>query len=378
MDGMLTGAYSQTLLALCAKLDDTNKQRMLAAGLALRIIKITFGTVAIALIFISFLWKVYHFSDVLIAIPIVAMIYITSEIAKASILSPIIANRDYFQYSLWITIEAANILIATSVSMMLFTALASTYLLGFVLAKVITTLLLILAKSRGYYLMNIDFDEVRRAEKEAFNHGWPISLMAPLGWAALYLDRYILAAVGGATLTGVYSAGVALASRPYTLTTSVLTSYFRPKLYRSGFGQATNSIRWSTQNTWIATAFAIGMFGTVTFYFLGGAIASMILGGKFRSDITFLLLFLCLAQTFTIMTHAIDNALLASGASTVLLRTQFVLLSTTMLLIPLISCFGARGAVIGRLAAEVVKFAWTFLVAYRLTDPRTPGSNVVV
>jgi O-antigen/teichoic acid export membrane protein len=128
--------------------------------------------------------------------------------------------------------------------------------------------------------------------------------------------------------------------------------------------------RWEVQIAWIATAFAIGIAGTIGLGLLGQDIANLALAREYRSGASLVMVIMGLAQTFSIMTHAADNAILSTGASAALLKAQAYLIVSTVLLIALsIVWFGVMGAVAGRAAAECLKFGATFWIARRLLKP---------
>lgn len=367
IDGILIMAFDQTLLSLCGQIGDRKEQRTVAAGLAFRLLRAVTGLTCIALLITFLLSRVFHWSSVVEVLPAIAFVYVASEILKTSMLSPLVANRQYFRYSVWTSVEAIVVFACIALALKFFGANVLVYIVSFVAGRTASTLLFFLGYFKGRYFTAIDLEPARRTQAKAFNYGWPVSLMAPLSWTAIYLDRYILSAVGGAALTGVYCAGVSLVSRPYALTSSMLTNYFRPRLYTSDSGSVDYALRRRIQTNWILSALILGASGAVAFAIVGGWLASVLLAKEYRADVTFLLTVLGLGYTFTIMTHAVDNAILSTGASARLLRTQVVLTVVPALAIPLaILALGARGAVLGRCFAESAKFTCTFFVACRL------------
>jgi hypothetical protein len=125
--------------------------------------------------------------------------------------------------------------------------------------------------------------------------------------------------------------------------------------------------QWRVQLSWIGTSFAVGIFGTLIFVFFGQVIASIALAREYRLGAPLIMALMGLAQTFAIMTHASDNAILSTGTSSLLLKTQIGLVVVTLLVIPLSTLwFGATGAAAGRTIAEMIKFSVTVNVARRL------------
>jgi hypothetical protein len=367
IDGVLIMAFNQTLLSLCGHLDDPEEQRSVSAGLAFRLLRVVNSSMLL-LLTIAALWcLLIQWNSIAIALPIIVAVYISSEVLKTSMLSPLIANRKYFRYSLWITGEAALQLAITTLGLKVFGPSVYVYLLSLVTSRILSTSTFFIAYFKGCYFKDVNTSAASRSEARALQYGWPVSLMAPLGWSATYLDRYILFAVGGAALAGVYSASVSLVARPFAMTTSVLTNYFRPQLYRSEVGSISTGIRWKVQTMWIVSALAIGLLGTVAYALLGTSLASLLLADEYRSNVTSLLVIVSLGQTFTIMTHAVDNGILSTGESATLLKTQLALIVVSLLLVPLGTLWlGGRGAALGRGIAECIKFGCSLAVAYRL------------
>jgi O-antigen/teichoic acid export membrane protein len=373
IDGLLIMAFNQTLLSLCGQIGDREGQRTVAAGLAYQLIRVGGAIGCIALLITLLLSVLFGWGSIIAALVATAFIYVVSELLKTSMLSPLVANRQYFRYSLWTSVEAAFVLISIASALKLFNGHVLVYLVSLVIGRTASTLLFFAIYFKGRYFCNIDLEMAKRTQVQALRYAWPVSLMAPLAWTATYLDRYILSAVGGAAITGVYSAGVSLVARPYALTSSVLTNYFRPRLYTSDAGSVSPTLRRRIQTQWIACALMIGTSGSIGFATGGAWVASLLLAPEYRTDVTFLLTVLGLSQTFTLMTHAVDNAILSTGASALLLKTQVPLAAVSSLLIPLaILLLGVRGAVIGRCVAESIKFTCTFLVASRCSPERQP------
>jgi O-antigen/teichoic acid export membrane protein len=250
--------------------------------------------------------------------------------------------------------------------LLLFTASAESYVLGFLLSRILSTAFFCMVYFRGRYFFGVEHLEAAKVSTTALSYGWPVSVMAPLGWISTYLDRYIVTAIVGAASTGSYTAVMGLVGRPYALVTSILTSYFLPQLY--GNNALHNGVsRWNIQWRWVVAAFVIGGIGTIGFVFLGNFIALIALAPEYRSGARQIMIFLGMAQTFSIMTHAIDNTVLSTGRSALLLKTQCFLVIVTLSLIPIsILWLGVVGAAVGRSLAELIKFSFTLILSYRL------------
>jgi O-antigen/teichoic acid export membrane protein len=366
LDGLVIMAFSQTLLSLCAQTADRDRQRQITAGLAFRMLRLVGAVSAIVLaiaIPIAGFWGDVEF---ILAVPILSFLYLASEIFKASMLSPLVVNREYLKYSTWCAGEAVIGLVITVIVLMLFTASAEGYVIGFLISRILSTVFFCGVYFRGSYFFNVDRMVAGSVVTTALSQGWPVSVLAPLNWIGNYIDRYIVTAIVGAANTGSYTAIMGLVGRPYGLTSSILTSYFRPQLYRHNIPDEDVS-RWNIQWRWVIVAFVIGSAGTVAFVLLGSFISSIVLAPEYRSGARQIMIFLGIAQTFTIMTHGLENAILSKGRSAALLKTQCGLVIITLSLIPIsILWLGVVGAAVGRSFAELIKFFITMLLSYRI------------
>lgn len=367
LDGLVTMAFNQTLVSLCAQMPDRDNERHVAVGLAFSLIRAVGLVSALALVVTVPLALAFGAGPLAAASPLLAFLYLTEEIAKTSMLAPLITAREYFRFSTWSATEALLGLVATAAFLIFFKSDTFFYLAGMLAGRALSTSLFLGVFFKGRYFAGVDRAAAQPYRDKAVGYGWPVSIMAPLGWSAVYLDRYVLTAAGGAAIVGVYTAVVGLIGRPFALTTSILTNFFRPQLFRAGTTHAGSESRRKVLLLWISSALAIGAFGTLCALVLGNVIASLTLASEYRAGARPIMVFMALAQTFAIMTHACDNAVLATGASSRLLKTQTFLVVATLTLIPLgIAWLGAIGAAMGRASAEGVKFAVTLYLAHRL------------
>jgi O-antigen/teichoic acid export membrane protein len=366
LDGVIVAALSQTLLSVCAQIDDKERQRQVAVGLAFRL----FRAMAIALTPLAALGiaAAAAFPDATPALaPGIALVYLAEEIAKTSMVSPLIARRDYPRFSLWSATEAVVALALTGLSLALARADWLGFLLGLIVARVLTTCAFFLAFFGGRYFHAIDLALAAPHVRAAVRYGAPVSAMAPIGWIGAYLDRYVIGATGGSASAGVYAAVAGLVGRPYAVTTAVLTNYFRPALFRERTTRAGMVERRRVEWRWIAVAATIGLFGAAGVGVFGGMASSLALARDYRDGAPAIMIVLSLSQTFTIMTHAADNAALSAGASARLLRIQVVLVVFALVAVPLGALrFGALGAAVGRLMSEAMKFGATLILSERL------------
>nr|WP_294551668.1 oligosaccharide flippase family protein [uncultured Rhodopila sp.] len=367
LDGLVTLAFNQTLLSLCAQILNRDSERHVAAGLAFSLVRSVGLIMALALVVMVPLAIVFGAGPLAAASPIIAFLYLTEEIAKTSMLAPLIAAREYFRFSTWSASEAMLGLVATSAFLYFFKADTFSYLAGMMVGRAASTSLFLCVFFQGRYFMGVDIVAALPFRDRAVSYGWPVSIMAPLGWSAVYLDRYVLTMTGGASVVGVYTAVVGLIGRPFALTGSILTNYFRPQLFRADMTDGEPGSRRKTLLLWIASALAIGAFGTLCALILGNFVVSLTLASEYHDGARPIMVFMALAQTFVMMTHACDNAVFSTGATSRLLKTQMSLVIVTLTLLPLgIMWSGALGAAMARASAEGIKFGVTLNLAYRL------------
>ena len=365
LDGLVTASLSQTLLSLCAGISDEESQRQVCVGLSMRA-QIAVLILAAPVLFITTIaCRICGWGAALALGEGAVILYLIEEIAKTSMLAPLIARRDYGRSSIWIAVEALVNLIVTAAFLLTFHADALTFLFGLLCARLLCTGSFWVWYFRGQYFRHLNLRISRPHVRRALTYGTPVSAMAPLGWISAYLDRYVVATRVGLDGAGVYAAASALVGRPYSVTTSALTNYFRPQLFHSG-GKA--------EREWLIAAAGIGALGVAAFALWGGFAARLALAEAYRGGATSLLAVLALAQTFVIVTHGLDNAILAAGAAAPLLKLQACLVVVSVLL-PTAGALlgGALGAALGRAAAELVKCGATAILSLRLSRRGSKG-----
>jgi O-antigen/teichoic acid export membrane protein len=366
-DGLIVMALNQTLLSVCARIDGVDRQRQVAVGLAFRLFRALALVLAPLAALALSLAAAFPIDTVFVFAPALALAYYAEELAKTSMLSPLVVRREYFRFSLWQATEAVVTLALTGLSLAFVRADAFGFLLGLIAARVFTTSLFLCVFFGGRYFVAVDLAAAKPHLATAVGYGAPVSAMAPVGWVGSYLDRYVISAFGGLASTGVYTAVAGLVGRPYGITTVILTNYFRPLLFQGCELQEGMRERRRVQWRWIVAAGVIGVSGAVAFSFLSGVISTLVLAREYRDGAPAIMIVLSLAQTFAIMTHAVDNAVLSTGASARLLRMQVWLVIVALILVPLWTLrFGALGAAIGRLLSEAVKFGATTMMSRRL------------
>ena len=92
LDGVVVMALNQTLLSICAEIDEPERRRQVSVGLSLR----AFGAVAVCLAPLAVAMPVagseFGLDALMRASPALALAYLGEEIAKTSMLAPLIAR----------------------------------------------------------------------------------------------------------------------------------------------------------------------------------------------------------------------------------------------------------------------------------------------
>lgn len=367
LDGLTVMALSQTMTALCSRLSVKKERRVLSSGLAVLAfaavgLLVVVGAVSIALV--SLFWPgLLH----LWWLPVVILVYLAVEFAKVSVQSLQVIEADYLRFSLWSAGEAAIGVAIICGMLVVWQPSWMAFLIAHVLSRLISCSLFTLLFTRDRHWRVVDLSVARKALAEALRYGAPVAAMAPLGWISTFLDRFIIASLLGTATTGVYVAATSLVSRPYALTTSILTNYFRPQLYAGATTEGGAPNR-AVAGRWLVAASIIGLAGSGALWLLGTPIVTLMLAADYRIGAVALMVGFGCAQTLSIMTHALDNAILATGRSASLLKIQTGLSIATLTLIPLgIWWHGAFGAVMARAVAELIKFGGTLLLTIHIT-----------
>jgi O-antigen/teichoic acid export membrane protein len=189
----------------------------------------------------------------------------------------------------------------------------------------------------------------------------PFTGMGMLGWTAGFADRYVVAAATGLSAAGIYSVSCGLVARPYNVVSAALTSHFKPMVFKE--------MRRSAEAIvvhWISVAALIGVTGFITVYLIGDRICLMLLAERYQESAKPLLPILCLAISFSIATHALDNLLLAKGEGASLLRIQIILLPIGLISVAIggVSA-GALGSACGKVVSDIARFSLMSYIVYK-------------
>nr|WP_249784503.1 oligosaccharide flippase family protein [Bradyrhizobium sp. IC3195] len=358
LDGISVMALHQTVVALCSRLQGLEDRRRLAVGL-LYLAVVGCATLALVATLVCALLSLTVPRLIFYAwVPIAIVTYLAAELTKSTQQALLSLKSDFVRLSFWSTGEAILGFGCTCMLLLVWRADWLSYLIGYFISRLLSCALFTVIFARCSFFRHVHVGAARKTIGQALTFGVPVAAMAPLGWISTFLDRFIIGSMMGAAETGTYVAATSLVSRPYALTTAVLTNYFRPQLYVAA--QDSALLRQSMYR-WILAALLIGAAGAIAIFAAGDFITDLMLAAPYRQGATVLMLVFSIAQTISIATHAMDNAILALGRSAKLLKIQTALSIFTVMMIPIgVFWMGAAGAVIARCFAEAAKFIGTW------------------
>lgn len=358
VDGVFPMAISQTQIALCAPIDDTRIRRRLSIGLSVLFIRLVAPAFAVAIL-VAVMISVLLKSALPFFVVVAITAYVFTEALKSSALTTLILERNYFRQSTW---NFGEVLISfiLVVSVLHFSSEWISFLATYIGARICCTFLFLYRYQGRTFLIAGDVELAKLHLKAALQHGLPVSAMGPIGWISAFLDRFIIGALLGTSATGAYVAATGLVGKPYALTTTILSNYFRPQLYLSS---PVSGGRKNITLKWVIAAAFIGLSGAICILIIAPLLLPWLLASQYRDGAVAIMFTYAIAQTVSIMTHALDNNLLASGRSRSMLATQLGMSIATLSIIPLGTVvFGPIGATIARCLAEVGKFFVTWLL----------------
>lgn len=289
-----------------------------------------------------------------------ALIYVTIEPLRAGYTAVLNASNATKRFGVQVIMDATLILCCSSAALTLQADLIG-LIIGVIAARLVSLIIVRKAVSK-LSLGSIDSDQspviIKAISfKEFFAHAFPFVGMGVVGWASSFADRYAVALTGNVVSAGVYSVAVGLIGRPFNILSSSFTTHFRPQLFSSVAAGDFRSAR-KYQQQWVGFASVFGLVGAALMWAFDLYIVTILLAEKSRMGVLPLIPILGLAFAVTIVTHAFDNRILASGQGQRLLLVQIMCVPITVIALG-IGCYlgGPQGATWGRLISEVVRLA---------------------
>lgn len=201
------------------------------------------------------------------------------------------------------------------------------------------------------------------ANRSAFlSYALPLVPLAGLNWVMSLGDRYVLAAITGASAVGTYAAAYALASQPIIAANTLIHTTLRPVLYDAvASGDRAKERR--VLRVWLAIAAALAASGTAAYVVLAPWLTRAVLGPMFGGVIPLLPWIAC-AYGFQSVQQTFEIMMFAHGQTRRLMALQAVAAAVALIAyLLLIPRFGALGAAWGTLAAFVVTSATAAVMA---------------
>ncbi|WJH39669.1 oligosaccharide flippase family protein [Aliirhizobium terrae] len=360
LESLVSMALNQTQIALCAKLPSGEERRQMSVGLAY-LLQTFLAPIALLLAVACLIATPFLPGALYAAIATIALFcYFAGEALKYSLMTLLVLDQQYRRQSLWNAGETVLTFAGIIAALLLFGADAWTFLAAHIVVRIFSALLFTILFGGVSHLRGIRLGRAKARWREALGHGLPVSAMGPLGWISSFLDRFIIGGILGTAATGSYVAATGLVGRPYALTTAILSNYFRPHLFTASGNEKRQS---QITMKWLAAAAVVGLGGALALLLVGPFILHFLLAADYRDGAVALMVTFAIAQTLSIMTHAIDNNLLASSRSASLLKVQTVMSVSTLAIIPVGTVLlGPLGATIARCVAEALKLFATYLL----------------
>jgi len=221
---------------------------------------------------------------------------------------------------------------------------------------------------------------VRDEQKQAVDGAWlaqlrprlvrfalPMVPLAMLSWISNIADRYVLAAYGGVSATGLYSAGYAIASQPFINVSIIATSTFRPVLFDAVARNDDRSERRAFR-AWFFSVAALSALGVACFIALGPRVSRVLLAPEFRTAAG---VFPWIAGAYGLQAvqQSFEGRIYARQRTDLLLYLQVLTAGmATLMYLLLIPRNGPLGAAIATCAAFALSCAATVVVSRRSAE----------
>lgn len=358
-DGLGAMAFSQVLAQTLKEFGTRHERIGVALGLA---IPFTAWLAALGLVGLALAWWVLGSGGALLLSLGLAIMLLTEGVRTAGQLV-VQLERRYLLQSLWYALEALTVLGCSLILLHMSGDHPAALVAGTMLGRgVISIAMAPFALGRPDQ-WHFDRKTARAILPAAVGFGWSVAVMTPLGWLGVFADRYIVGATQGLAEAGMLAALTGAVVRPYAIATAGLTNIYRPDLLDEAAGRQPQHPR--PLRGWLVAALWIGLAGIAGTALLGQYLADFLVRYPTPGvDRRLLMILIAASQLLVLMTHAIDNRLLALGRSKALLGSQ---VAVTLLGLPLIALgaiwFGLIGAALGRCANEALKLVAAWLVS---------------
>lgn len=280
-----------------------------------------------------------------LALPLILFLYMLFDSVRSFKLNRLSAERKQKYLALWNSADAIliNGFFLTTLSLLVST---ESYLFG----QMLGILAGLLIFGFAYYpkisgdKTEPSFRDQKELKKNILRYGLPFIPLAFLGWVSSLGDRYILGSLMTVEQVGLYSAAYGIASRPFLMSGSIISSFFRPILFQSENDEGNEKSK-KIFSSWLLIVLLISVFGVILFYFLGNFVAGILLAEDYRAQAPQIFVLVASGYAFYLITQAFENRLLSFHKSSGLLfpstASAAVSITANFILIPQLGIIGA-------------------------------------
>lgn len=363
LDGLVVMSFSQTLAFYSSRLKNWEEQRSLGAGTYFLLFNLWL-LVAPFIVILATALSISMGQSAITAFFLSAAtcIYLTSETAKAAMMSLLNVNSEHSKISTWSVVDATTSFIVLSGGLWYGPRNAVTYIYLYVLAKFLSTTLFYFIFFNGKFFTSINKKIVKESKFEIIRYALPFSAMAVVGWLGSYVDRYVLNFLTAPGVVGMYAASTGTISKPYAIMGTIFSNYFRPILFTAVARSEKNKSR-KIFYIWFGVSAAGGFFGFLLTYFLGPFLLHIVLAEEYRTGAISIMTVLSIGLTATIVNHSLDNFLFANGLSRPVLIPQVLSIIIGVLAVYILAnLYGVVGAAWGKVIGDITKLSLTLLL----------------
>jgi len=182
-------------------------------------------------------------------------------------------------------------------------------------------------------------------QKNILHYSLPLAPLALVGWVTSLSDRYIIGNILGLEQVGIYTAAYGLISRPFLMSSGIISKTLRP-IYNKAVSNHNTALEKKIFYIWIITASAVAAVGILLILFLRKWIILLLLAEQYRSSIA-LIPWLAAGFAFQSLTFVFENYLYAhKHTKTILLCQSLCAVLSLAITIPLVIHAGMKGAAI--------------------------------
>lgn len=313
-------------------------------------------------------WRLFGGRALSPLVPIAATIWLYATSLRTVFLSRMHAERRQTRYVVMLVVEAAFLLATTVIALRIQPSTGS-YVMGQALSPVL--LVGVIALAAPWPLIG---PKPRAGEgdflRSAWSYGAPFAPIAALSWLANQADRYTLAGLSGAAITGQYVAAFSIASRGMNMTNAALNDVMRPILFEAANrGDEEKSTR--VFAAWLLARLAMSLVAVGVLALLGPLISRLLLAPEYRGGAVGVMIWIGGAYAVNGLTQTLETRLMSLDHTSKLVAPLVVGAAGNVILsVVLVPVHGAQGAAQATFGSFAVQFAVTALVLWRALNRR--------